>query len=130
MQRMISIEEANILAAYEPIDSEFRSQAYTKWRNVQVVNNTCGPCWRSKERAVKTLTLAKNCHKGTEPAKMIFDYFPLDKEESETPASSSAPEMLVRPAGKLSLFRRVSIRFRMSFLKRSTYRRNRNTAIR
>jgi len=128
MQKTLSIEEANTLAAYEPLDSEFRSQAHIKWYDMQRGNSACSPCWRNKEHAVKTLTFAGDSHKNIEAREMFFDYFPLDKEESQTQVSSIATGMLTEPDKKLSLFQRASIRLRMSFFKRNTYRWNRSAA--
>jgi hypothetical protein len=80
MLNRISKEEANTIAAYEPIESEFRTQAYKKWHNIKEGINMYGLRWRVMEPDVGILTLAKNNH--VKKMDMIIDYFPLDEVEN------------------------------------------------
>jgi hypothetical protein len=60
MLKRISKEEANTLAAYEPIESEFRTQAYKKWHNIKEGINMYGMRWRVMGPDAGILTLPKN----------------------------------------------------------------------
>lgn len=80
MLTRISKEEANTLAAYEPIESEFRTQAYKKWHNIKKGINMYGLRWKVMEADVGILTLPKSS--SVKNMEMIIDYFPLDEVEN------------------------------------------------
>ena len=80
MMKIISKEEANTLAAYEPIESEFRTQAYKKWHNIKEGINMYGLRWRVMEPDAGILTLPKNSY--VKNMDVIIDYFPLDEVEN------------------------------------------------
>lgn len=91
MLKKISKNEANALAAYEPVESEFRTQAYKKWRNVKVGASMYGLCLRNMEPNVGILTLTQNSTMRIDDMNMFFDYFPLDEVENPTTVSSFVP---------------------------------------
>ena len=118
MMKIISNEEANALAAYEPIESEFRTQAYKKWRNVKAGISMYGPRWRHMEPDAGIMTLTRKTYMGIEDMDRIHDYFPLDKVESPTQLSSYVPGKHHDQVAELSIFRRASMRLRKSFRNR------------
>ncbi|NVN90253.1 MAG: hypothetical protein HXX11_06575 [Desulfuromonadales bacterium] len=78
MLAKISKEEANVLAAYEPIESEFRTHACKKWSHEKVGICLFGPTRRSLETEAKVLTMTINSYREIGDRDMAFDYFPLD----------------------------------------------------
>jgi hypothetical protein len=118
----ISNEEANTLSAYEPIDSEFRTQAYKKWRNPKVGISTFGPRRRQMKPDDGILTQTGISKMGIEDINMIFDYFPLDELDGSTPALSFAPRKQSGQVSVLSILQRASTRLRKSFHNRCSIR--------
>jgi hypothetical protein len=82
MLKRISKNEANVLAAYEPVESEFRNRAYKKWRNVKVGVSMYGMRLKHVEPDVGILTLTKNSNMRIEDMDMFIDYFPLDEVDN------------------------------------------------
>ena len=111
----ISNEEANTLAAYEPIDSEFRKHAYKKWGIVRTSNSIYGPNLMHVEPDVKIPSHTHVNYTEIEDLDTIFDYFPLDGVENPTAAFSFSLKNNLKQIAKLSIFQRTSIWLRKSF---------------
>jgi hypothetical protein len=124
LENVLSDETAT-LAVYEPIESEFRTQAYEKWRNEKSTTNMCDPCWRHKGADVKIPSLAPKTY--TQAGEnILFDYFPLDEVKKPTTAISYVARKLPVRAAGLSGFKQTSVRLWKSFRFRCSYRRNLN----
>jgi len=78
MMIQISSEEANVLAAYEPIESEFRTQTLKKCSGITSGIEMYCQILRNAGSEVGKLTNTITSYMRIEDNKIIFDYFPLD----------------------------------------------------
>jgi len=111
----ISHDEANAIAAYEPIDSEFRKQAYKKWQGAQTGTGKHNLRKRRFEPDAGILTQTATGTRRIEDLESSFDYYPLDKVESSRQACSFNPGKKNGRISELSILQRASLRLRQTF---------------